>query len=133
MTVYYKENTSSSNSTKVNKTIALNLTGNCVNLFQNDYLPEYTNAVNSANSTEGDTKLYLKGGEGSMAVINLFGVGELEQLRARNLLINDASLTFTIDNSNILDEPNRIYLYDLNNKISLADYSPTLQPDLLKI
>lgn len=123
VTVYYKENTSSSNSTKVNKTIALNLTGNCVNLFQNDYLPEYTNAVNSANSTEGDTKLYLKGGEGSMAVINLFGVGELEQLRARNLLINDASLTFTIDNSNILDEPNRIYLYDLNNKRSLADYS----------
>ena len=123
VTVYYKENTSSSNSTKVNKTIALNLTGNCVNLFQNDYLPEYTNAVSSPNSSEGDTKLYLKGGEGSMAVINLFGVGELEQLRARNLLINDASLTFTIDNSNVSDEPNRIYLYDLNNKKSLADYS----------
>jgi len=123
VTVYYKENTSSSNSTKVNKTIALNLTGNCVNLFQNDYLPEYTNAVSSPNSSEGDTKLYLKGGEGSMAVINLFGDGELEQLRARNLLINDASLTFTIDNSNVSDEPNRIYLYDLNNKKSLADYS----------
>jgi hypothetical protein len=123
ITIYYKENTSTSDSKRVDKTIVLNLTGNCVNLFQNDYLPEYTNAVNSPNSTEGDTKLYLKGGEGSMAVINLFGVGELEQLRARNLLINDASLTFTIDNGNMSDEPNRIYLYDLNNKRSLADYS----------
>ena len=123
ITVYYKENTSSSNTTKVNKTIVLNLSGNSVNLFQNDYLTDYTNAVNSANSVEGDKKLYLKGGEGSMAVISLFGVDELEQLRARNLLINDASLTFTIDNSNLSYEPNRIYLYDLNNKKPLADYS----------
>lgn len=134
VTVYYKENTSSTNSTKVNKTIVLNLTGNCVNLFENDYLSSYTNAINSVNSVEGDAKLYLKGGEGSMAVINLFGAGELEDMRQNNRLINDATLTFTIDrklmdlNASPTDtiEPNRIYLYDLNNKKPLLDYSTDL-------
>lgn len=56
ITIYYKEDTSISNSTKVNKTIVLNLSGNSVNLFQNDYSLDYTNAVNSANSVEGDKK-----------------------------------------------------------------------------
>ena len=130
ITIYYKEDVSLTDATlanKVRKTIALNLSGNSVNLFQNDYLPSYTNGIISPNTSVGDEKLYLKGGEGSMAIINLFGTNELEQLIANKWLINDANLTFTIDNASmsnaLTNEPNRIYLYDLNNKRPLLDYN----------
>jgi len=138
ITINYKENLSLTDATvanRVSKTIVLNLTGNSVNLFQNDYLPSYTNAISTPNTVQGDDKLFLKGGEGSMAIINLFGpdtngngvADQLEELRANKRLINDASLTFYIDQSamsnTLTKEPNRIYLYDLNNKKALLDYS----------
>lgn len=112
---------------KTDKSIVLNLSGNCVNLFKNEYLPTYTAAIAAADAVNGDSNLFLKGGEGSMAVISLFTPTELATLRAQKLLINDASLTFTINNDlmgNALTyEPNRIYLYDLNNKKPVADYN----------
>jgi len=130
ITINYKEDVSLTDATlanRVRKTIVLNLSGNSVNLFQNDYLPNYTNGIASPNTSVGDEKLYLKGGEGSMAIINVFGTNELEQLRAKKWLINDATLTFTIDNASmsntLTSEPNRIYLYDLNNKRQLLDYT----------
>jgi hypothetical protein len=125
ITIKYKEDTSSTNSARVEKSVVLNLTGNSVNLFQNDYLPSYRDGVASPNTSEGDSKLYLKGGEGSMAVIDIFKDNELDLLRTNKYLINDASLTFTIDTDAMknADEPNRIYLYDLNNKQQLLDYT----------
>lgn len=80
-----------------------------------------------------DENLYLKGGEGSMAVIDLFsgpdanedGVSdELEALRESNWLINEAHLEFVV-NRNLaasINEAERVYLYDLNNNSILADY-----------
>jgi hypothetical protein len=44
--------------------------GTTVNLLS-DVKPAYEAAISSANSTTGDSKLYLKGGEGSLAVIEL--------------------------------------------------------------
>ncbi|PWA05223.1 DUF4270 domain-containing protein [Flavobacterium psychrotolerans] len=150
ITIKYKENTSATVKTRVDKSIILNLTGNSVNLLQNDYLSSYTDGIASPNLTDGDPRLFLKGGEGSMAVINLFGgqdlkgldsdgnltnipnhvSDDLDELRANSLLINDASLTFTIDNNSmsnaLTSEPNRIYLYDLNNKKQLTDYTTDL-------
>ena len=68
-----------------------------------------------------------------MAIIDLFGpdndnngvADKLEELRANNWLVNDASLTFNIDNGAMgltSEEPKRIYLYDLKNKRPLVDY-----------
>lgn len=112
---------------KVDKIIVLNLAGNTVNLFKNDYLPAYTGGIAAADAVNGDSNLFLKGGEGSMAVISLFTPAELATLRTDNLLINDASLTFTINNdlmsNGLTYEPNRIYLYDLNNKKPVLDYN----------
>ena len=136
---------------KVQKSIVLNLAGNSVSLLEQTNSANYTAAL-TGNATTGDSKLFLKGGaEGSMAVINLFnpldqirynnGVklnspnnipDELDELREKyrrhELVINDASLTFSIDNttmstgSPVAYEPNRIYLYDLKNKRPLVDY-----------
>lgn len=117
---------------KEDKTIVLNLTGKSVSLVENT-------PVTVAN----DKRLYIKGGNGSMAVINLFnpedlhgglngipnGISdELEQIRANNWLVNDASLTFTIDSDAMnvgtvkAIEAQRLYLYDINNKRPITDY-----------
>lgn len=93
-----------------------------VNTFQQE-TPDYT----------GSENLYLKGGEGNMAVVNLFsgqdtdgdGVSdELEFLRDNNWLINEANLEFYVkrDLASGLHEPEHVFLYDLKNNIFLADY-----------
>lgn len=107
------------------KTLLLNLNGKSVSLHENT--PSTLPLVND--------RLYVKGGEGSMAVIKLFGGGnsaELQALKANKWVVNDASLTFYIDDSPLAMgsmiagtkaiEPNRIYLYDLKNKRPIVDY-----------
>ena len=101
----------------------LSFGGTKVNTFDQE-VPEFDNTEN----------LFLKGGEGSMATIDLFsgpdadgdGVSdELEFLRESNWLINEANIEFFVDRSYMtgVNEPERIYLYDLNNNIMLADYT----------
>jgi hypothetical protein len=112
--------------TRVPKTLDINLNGNSVNLFdQTDVNLAYANAVNNPNTSSGDSNLYLKGGEGSMAVINLFSEpGKLQEIRSKGWLINEANLIFSIDGTKMAttNEPNRIYLYDLTNNRPLVDY-----------
>lgn len=117
---------------RINKTLVLNLTGTTVNLFETP-AAGYNYGTVAPNPTSGDANLYLKGGAGSMSIIKLFGddadgngvADELDELRAANLLINDATITFFIDQDKMAgaDEPNRIYLYDLNNNKPLTDYT----------
>lgn len=94
-----------------------------VNIF-NQEVPDFND----------DENLFLKGGEGSMAVIELFagpdsdgdGVSdELEDLRENNWLINEANLIFHVNRDYMtgLREPQRVYLYDLDNNAILADYT----------
>lgn len=121
------------NVTREDKILVLTLTGNTVNIFENEEAEPYlANTTINANSALGDEKLYLKGGAGSIAIIDLFGdtdvdengvPDELDQLRNSGWLVNEANLTFNIEGSmaNAI-EPNRIYLYDLNNKRPLVDY-----------
>ncbi len=119
--------------TRVPKTIVLTMTGNAVSLpVQTSTNPAYSSATSSANMTLGDEKLYLKGGEGSMAVINLFGpdlnnngvADELEFIRSKKWLINEANLVFNIDQTAMANsyEPQRIYLYDFTNHRPIVDY-----------
>lgn len=126
---------------------SLSLSGNTVNVFENNPSPSYTSGLANSDMNLGDERLYLKGGQGSMSVIELFkkedlkgydaqgnltgsnGVSdELDDLRnpsnGKKWLINEASLTFWIDKTAMIgaSEPNRIYLYDLTNHRPLIDY-----------
>ena len=178
ITIYYKEDkitkdnpaTTTINEYKkerVSKSFPLNLSGNTISLLQNsqpnlDYL-------NATNSDQEASRLYLKGGEGATAVIDLFGStdlkgytlnttfnenlpvsptntkyivnnipngisDEIDQIKIDGWLINEANLTFYVDNSAMSNfspatpeaqpkEPNRIFLYDLTNKKILIDYT----------
>ena len=121
ITIYYKENESLTSLVQVNKTLVLRLDGKSVSLQER------------TQRTFEENKLFLRGGEGAMTVIDLFGrtaTGDgntptLSDLRAKKWLVNDASLTFFIDSdamTNAVYEPSRIYLYDLTNKRPLVDY-----------
>jgi hypothetical protein len=130
------------------KTLTMSMTGNTVSLLNNSN--ENVDYLNAANSNQEAAKLYVKGGQGSVAVIDVFGADadnngiadEIEVIKANGWMINEANLTFYIDRTTMSDtrtaEPNRIFLYDLNNRRTLVDYifdptSNTVDPKLGKI
>ncbi|HET8810445.1 MAG TPA: DUF4270 domain-containing protein [Flavobacteriaceae bacterium] len=108
----------------------LKFVGNTVNVYNNQFQVDLT----VQDTVNGEENLYLKGGQGSMVVVELFagsdsdddGVSDrLEELREKNWLINEANLTFYV-NSNLATtsekRPERVFIYDLNNNTVLLDY-----------
>ncbi|EJG01593.1 DUF4270 domain-containing protein [Flavobacterium sp. F52] len=159
VTIKYKAKTESTtddaNATE-EKTIVLNLKGlssatsSTANFLEDVRNPDFASAIiTNVNKTDGDEKLYLKGGQGSLAVVRLFnptdvlsynskgepvsganGVpDQLDEMRSnavvKNWKVNEANLVFYIDADKMAgtEEPNRVYLYDLTNNAVLADYS----------
>ncbi|MEM9680768.1 MAG: DUF4270 family protein, partial [Bacteroidota bacterium] len=107
-----------------------------VNFITNNFDSSIMSAIQSSNDqVNGEENLYLKGGQGSMALIDLFGKdldgnGEpdsLTALKEKNWIINDASLVFhvnqdIVDDGSGIPEPERILIFDLENNSVLADY-----------
>jgi hypothetical protein len=133
ITIKYKENTSLTVATRIEKSIVLNLTGYTASLLeQSNTNTDYDKATTMPNMALEADRLYLKGGEGSLAIIELFGADsnndgvpdELEAIRNNGWLINEANLVFNIDASSMATsfEPERIYLYDFTNGLSVLDY-----------
>ena len=108
----------------------LKMEGYKINSFKNDPYPAsiYTEVYDTINNPKS---VYLKGGEGVMAEIELFknndGIDVLEEIRAKQWLVNEANLSMYIDkemlslNGGII-EPSRLYLYDIENKAPVLDY-----------
>lgn len=158
--IFYKQKTADTKDAETamdSKTLVIKLTGNTVNLLGEESTPtsgDYTTAT--ANDVTLDERLYLKGGQGSMAVIELFdktdlgryndqGVweanpnnisDELDEIRnnvtSKKWLANEANLVFTIDSQKMTgaQEPGRIYLYDLTNNTILTDYTADRTPSV---
>ena len=128
ITIKYKEDKSATDGARVEKSIILNMSGNTVSLLEDSNLnTEYNTAINNPDRSKGDKNLFLKGGQGSIAVVKLFEkAGELENIRDNKWLINDANLVFYIDTDNAefkkSHEPERIYLYDYTNNTPILDY-----------
>ena len=86
----------------LNESVKLNFSGNSVNLFDNNY----SIMLADGDMINGDEKLYLKGGEGSMAIIDLFGGVDSDEfiefkLHQDEWIINEANLIIYEDeNSN---------------------------------
>ena len=127
-----------------NKTIVLNFSGNRINIFDNNF----TMNLVDGNSTLGDEKLYLKGGEGAMAVVKIFDgenidsddsfdnafeefkkdfveVDEDGDFVSSKRLVNEANLVFYEDENQVFindHEFDRLYMYDLKNNQPIIDY-----------
>ncbi|TXD82511.1 DUF4270 domain-containing protein [Subsaximicrobium wynnwilliamsii] len=118
---------------------AINFGPNRANFLSNDF------SIPNGNATTGDENLYLKGGAGSVAEINLFNGEDLDDTAGENSfeafkkdfvetdangkfisqtkLVNEANLIFHV-NQNLVNgqEPFRLYLYDMKNNRPLVDY-----------
>lgn len=107
-------------------TYTLQFTGNTVNTF--------TTVNNNINVDGDEQNLYLKGGDGAFAVLDLFagadldgnGLSDIEddfRSKKDQWLINEANLVFYVNQDLVNgDEPNRLTLYDLKNNIPIIDH-----------
>ncbi len=127
---------------RLETTYELSFRPNRINFFDNNYnIP-----LQDGDEVNGDSRLYLKGGEGSLAAIKLFNgddndddndtMNTFETWRSEFVeldengdfvkakrLINEANLVFYVDQDIVQgEEPDRIYLYDMDNNIPLIDY-----------
>ena len=104
-------------------------TGNAVNTFVNENYPtEITDAFASMDPAE---KIYIKGGAGTYATLNLFGNDEatstaiLEQIRSNNWIINEANLVFHVAESatekDTNTKPPRLYLFNTETNQGVID------------
>lgn len=141
ITIKYKAKTAITTdleTVKEDKTLEINLGGGATASLLNDAKgTNYANAINPANvnKTLGDERLYLKGGQGSVAVIDLSNFGsKLKEIRDNKWMVNEANLVFYVDaekmafnptgkEENLAKEPKRVYLYDLTNNFPITDYS----------
>jgi hypothetical protein len=103
------------------------IAGNAVNTFINDAYPQ--DITDQLNSTDNASRIYLKGGAGSTAMINLFEVnnGEaiINEIKTKNWIINEANLVFFVDRDAVgavADEPPRLYIYNAETNDPL--YNP---------
>lgn len=149
ITLYYTSDTinheeTDTETTQEPGTFVLNFAGNQINIYDNDFIN-----IPDGDAINGDEKLFLKGGEGSMAIINLFNGDaegnspEFEQFKTlyregdvSKRLINEAFLEFYVDQTIVQgEEPERIFIYDLKNSIPLIDYlvDQSLSPTSTKL
>lgn len=104
---------------------------NIVNLHENSGGVD----LSSQNTEQGEENIYIKGGQGVVAIINPFngpdndgnGVAdEIDSLRTLNLLVNEANLILNINNDIATDQgqfPFRILAYDIERERVLVDYN----------
>jgi hypothetical protein len=93
----------------------------------NNYVRDYAGSnadliINNPNTLSGDEMLYLQGASGSFALIDLFTLDDVDELRNNNWLINDANLTFYIDQSSDLSiVPERLFVYNYDENEQIID------------
>jgi len=101
-----------------------------LNSLKHDAYPGYVYSA-IADTITNPERVYLKGGQGVMAEIELFkddnGVDILEEIRSKEWLVNEANISMYIDKEMLssnggIVEPSRLYLYDLVNKAPVIDY-----------
>jgi hypothetical protein len=71
---YTKDPIDENSTTRIKSTYTLNFNSNRVNFLSN----QFTIPLSDGDAINGDEKLYLKGGEGSIALIDLFGGANLD-------------------------------------------------------
>jgi len=90
------------------------------NIFTRDYAGSNAETpLNTPNTTIGEKKLYLQGAAGSMIELDLFHNTDIDAIRDENWLVNEASLTFYIDqNASGNNVPDRLLLYKLDSDLA---------------
>lgn len=122
VTIKFKEGATDA---RIDNAIVLNLSGHTVSLLEeSNSKVAYTNALTTANSSSGDSRLFVKGGQGAMATLDIISDANLASIKGKGWLINEANLIFHVDKNLFTGsyKPERLYLYDYNNNWPLVDY-----------
>jgi len=130
--------TSGPESDRSASSIRITFSGTSVIGYQNDFKTEIVDEVNTINEVVGDDNLLLKGGQGSMAVIELYGGPDsnndgisdaLEADREKQRIIREANIEFFVNEDFVQATAGgavklapRIYIYNLETNQRLADY-----------
>ncbi|MAK36481.1 MAG: hypothetical protein CMC15_09925, partial [Flavobacteriaceae bacterium] len=112
--------------------LRLNFDAISVNTFDNELNPSIASTLANPNIDDGEENLYVRGGDGIVSVIELFGedldgngvADELEFLRDQEWLINEANLIFYVNRDIVPsgdNEPLRLVIYETGNDNFLAD------------
>ncbi|MDR6299583.1 DUF4270 domain-containing protein [Mesonia maritima] len=115
--LYYKTTIQDINGeeNELRSTYRLSFSPNIVNVYNNEY-----------EELPSEENLYVKGGEGSLAVIDLFtNQQQLDSIRDLNWLVNEANLTFYVEENIVPEgnhEPERLFIYDVKNGRVLDDF-----------
>ena len=116
------------NDTLGEATFSINLSGTIVNSVSQE---AYSSSIVTAISQSNPAQIYLKGGAGIAAEIDLFegqeGQALLDELKASDKLINEANLTFYVDQQTLASaggpsEPERLYLFNAETNQPIIDY-----------
>ncbi|MDT0557865.1 DUF4270 domain-containing protein [Ichthyenterobacterium sp. W332] len=140
--LYYTQDPFTEGEERENATFTLGFNGNRVNFYDTNF----TTIIPDGDEVNGDERIYLKGGEGALGEIKLFGGEDLDndnssdntfesfkkefvntdadgKFMSRKRIINEANLVFYVDNALVNgDEPNRLFLFDAKNNTPLVDY-----------
>ncbi len=116
----------------------LPITGNAVNSFVNEAYP--TNIASQLDNDQNASRIYLKGGAGIYAEVELFepnnGETVINQIKANDWIINEANLVFYVDQdelqaAGVTDEPPRLYLYNAETNAELYNINFSTEPTLV--
>jgi len=101
------------------------LVGIAANKFEHDYSTATSNIqarLQNPDKINGEQKLYLQGASGSMILLDLFLNENLNDIRSKNWLINEANIKLFVDkdesNSYL---PNRLFLYNYDDNSHMVD------------
>jgi len=90
------------------------------NIKSNILERDYTNSNFEQNNS--NNRLFVQGAAGSEASISLFNNNELDEIRTKNWLINDANLTLYIDQSASSDIlPQQLFIYNMEENLQIKD------------
>jgi len=132
ITLYYTRDSTSEAGARVSSTFTFTFSNKTVN-----FLSELDYQIPTGNETLGDEKLFLKGAQGALAVVDLFKgtiqdpdtgleVTQLDYFKSKKgkWLINEANIVFYVDQATVdgIHEPDKLYLYNLEEGVPLVDY-----------
>lgn len=134
VSIFYNYKETADAEERLNGVFKLNFNGINVNSIENELPQQIETALENPNTQTGEENLYVRGGDGVISVVELFGkdldnngvADELDILRDKELIINEANLIFYVNQDMIAGgatEPERIIIYDLKNSNVLVDYN----------
>jgi len=108
---------------RTKQSAAFNFGGVTINKYDRDYTGSNAKAIiDNTNPVFGDEQLAVQGAAGSIALLDLFTNEDLDVLRSKNWLINDANLIFYVDQSSDLSIiPEQLFLYNYDDNEQLPD------------